>query len=87
MELANIPEAKSQLSKLIELAMSGEEVIITNAGQPMVRLVPIRADETPFGMGDHSRRVGGQWSGRVQIAEDFDSLPDDIADAFGIAPA
>lgn len=76
MEIANIHEAKSQLSKLIEHAMNGEEVIIAKAGQPMVRLVPIRADESP--------RVGGQWKGRVRIAEDFDTLPDDIAAAFGI---
>jgi prevent-host-death family protein len=79
MEIANIHEAKSQLSKLIERAMSGEEVIIAKAGQPMVRLVPIRADDTP--------RRGGQWKGRVKIAEDFDNLPDDIAAAFGIERA
>ena len=29
-------------------------------------------------------RVGGIWKGQVQIAEDFDQLPDDLADAFGI---
>jgi len=45
----------------------------------MVRLVPIHADDSP--------RVGGQWKGRVRIAEDFDTLPDDIAAAFGIDPA
>ncbi len=78
MEIANIHEAKSQLSKLVEQAMNGEEVIIAKAGQPMVRLVPIRADVSP--------RVGGQWKGRVRIAEDFDTLPDDIAVAFGIGP-
>jgi prevent-host-death family protein len=78
MEIANIHEAKSQLSKLVEHAMNGEEVIIAKAGQPMVRLVPIRPDETP--------RRGGQWKGRVRIAEDFDSLPDDVAAAFGIEP-
>lgn len=53
MEIANIHDAKSQLSKLIERAMEGEEVIIAKAGQPMVRLVPIRADTSP--------RQGGQW--------------------------
>jgi prevent-host-death family protein len=78
MEIANIHEAKSRLSKLIEHALSGEEVIIAKAGQPMVRLVPIHADESP--------RVGGQWKGRVRIAEDFDALPDDIAAAFGMEP-
>lgn len=76
MEIANIHEAKSQLSKLIEHALSGEEVIIAKAGQPMVRLVPIRPDESP--------RQGGQWKGKVRIAENFDALPDDIAAAFGI---
>jgi prevent-host-death family protein len=79
MEIANIHEAKSQLSKLIEHAMNGEEVIIAKAGQPMVRLVPIVAD--------HSPREGGQWKGRVRIAEDFDILPDDIAAAFGVEPS
>lgn len=76
MEIANIHEAKSRLSKLIEYALNGEEVIIAKAGQPMVRLVPIRPDE--------SFRKGGQWKGRVRIAEDFDTLPDDIAAAFGM---
>lgn len=76
MEIANVHEAESQLSKLVERAMNGEEVIIAEAGTPMVRLVPIRRDDLP--------RRGGQWKGRVQIAEDFDVLPDDIADAFGM---
>ena len=76
MEIANIHEAKSQLSKLIEHAMNGEEVIIAKAGQPMVRLVPIDANDTP--------RQGGQWKGRVRIADDFNTLPDDVAAAFGI---
>ena len=78
MEIANIHEAKSQLSKLVEHAMNGEEVIIAKAGQPMVRLVPIQPDDTP--------RQGGQWKGRVRIADDFDTLPYDIATAFGMEP-
>jgi prevent-host-death family protein len=76
MEIANIHDAKSQLSKLIELALEGEEVIIAKAGKPIIKLVPIRADDAP--------RKGGQWKGRVRIADDFDVLPDDIAAAFGI---
>jgi prevent-host-death family protein len=79
MEIANIHDAKSQLSKLIERAMNGEEVIIAKAGRPMVRLVPIRPDDSP--------REGGQWKGRVRIADDFDTLPDDLAVAFGIDPS
>lgn len=78
MKVTNIHEAKSQLSKLVDHAMKGEEIIIAKAGKPMVRLVPIQPD--------HSPRTGGQWKGRVHIAPDFDTLPDDIASAFGIDP-
>jgi prevent-host-death family protein len=78
MNIANIREAKSQLSKLIEKALQGEDVVIAKAGTPVVRLVPIAVDRSP--------RLGGQWKGRVRIAEDFDALPDDIAKAFGIEP-
>jgi prevent-host-death family protein len=75
-EIASIHEAESQLSWLIEQAMNGEEVVIAKAGRPMVRLVPIQPDTSP--------RRGSQWKGRVRMAEDFDSLPDVIAAAFGI---
>jgi prevent-host-death family protein len=76
MEIANIHQAKSQLSKLVEQALKGEEVIIARAGKPVVRLVPVRGSDTP--------RKGGQWKGKVRIAEDFDELPEDIARSFGI---
>lgn len=76
MRIANIHEAKSQLSKLIEHALEGEEVIIAKAGHPMVRLVPVRPETTP--------RQGGQWKGKVRIADDFNALPTDLAEAFGM---
>jgi prevent-host-death family protein len=79
MEVTNIHEAKSQLSKLVDRALKGEEVIIARAGKPMVRLVPIRDSESP--------RKGGQWKGKIRIAEDFDVLPDDVARSFGIDDA
>lgn len=78
MKITNIHEAKSQLSKLIECALEGEEVVIAKSGEPIVKIVPIVVDESP--------RQGGQWKGRVRIADDFDSLPPDIAEAFGIDP-
>ncbi len=61
----------------MDRALEGEEVIIARAGKPMVRLVPVRQDDAP--------REGGQWRGRVRIAEDFDALPEDLAAAFGMA--
>ena len=77
MEMTNIHEAKSQLSKLVDRALAGEDVIIARAGKPMVRLVPVDQSTTP--------RKGGQWKGKVRIAEDFDELPEDIARGFGMA--
>jgi prevent-host-death family protein len=79
MKITNIHEAKSQLSKLVERALEGEEVIIARAGRPVVRLVPVRDNESP--------RKGGQWKGKVRIADDFDVLPDDVARSFGIDDA
>ncbi len=75
MEIANIQDAESRLAQLVERALRGEEVVIAQAGKPLVRLVPVARDVSP--------RVGGQWKGRVRMAEDFDSLPGDLAEAFG----
>jgi prevent-host-death family protein len=37
----NVAEAKAQLSRLLEAALAGEEVILARAGVPLARLVPI----------------------------------------------
>jgi prevent-host-death family protein len=79
MSITNIYEAKSQLSKLIEKAESGEEVIIARGGKPVAKLVAYKADERT--------RQGGQWNGRVKISADFDALPEEIAEAFGLSNA
>jgi prevent-host-death family protein len=70
-------DAKTHLSKLVERAEAGEDVIIQRNGKPAVRLVPV-VDE-PRSLAS----VRGVWRGRVHIAEDFDVLPEDIAEAFG----
>ncbi len=79
MEITNIHEADFSLSELVDRALRGEEVIIVRDGKPAVRLTAIVADNSP--------RQGGQWKGRVRIADDFDQLPDDLAVALGIDPA
>jgi len=71
-------EAKTHLSQLVERALAGEEVILTRRGKPAVRLVPERAGGFAS--------LFGVWKGRVHIAEDFDELPDDIAERFGMLP-
>ena len=45
MKMTNIHEAKSQLSKLVDRALEGEEVIIARAGKPVVRLAPVRSQK------------------------------------------
>lgn len=70
-------EAKTHLSKLVERALDGEEIVLTRRGEPAVRLVPERS-------GGGFASLAGVWRGRVQIAEDFDELPVDFAESFGI---
>jgi prevent-host-death family protein len=69
-------EAKTKLSQLVERAGAGEDIVIARNGKPVARLVPI--DSTAS-----LASVRGAWRDRVRIAEDFDELPDDIAEAFG----
>ena len=69
-------EAKTKLSQLVERAEAGEDIVIARNGKPAARLVPIRS---PSALAS----VRGAWRGRVRIHDDFDELPDDIADALG----
>lgn len=72
---ANMHEAKSKLSQLVEAAVMGDDVVIAKSGKPMVRLVPFK----PKG-----NRVFGQFKGEFKVADDFDSAEtnDEIADMF-----
>lgn len=72
MAQATIHEAKTHLSRLIQRALAGEEVIIANAGTPVVRLVPILPPT-------RVRQLGG-WKGRVSMAEDFDAELEDFSE-------
>ncbi|MBK6630006.1 MAG: type II toxin-antitoxin system prevent-host-death family antitoxin [Betaproteobacteria bacterium] len=47
----NMLEAKSQLSKLVQAALEGEEVVIASHGKPMVRLVPLSEQRLPAAWG------------------------------------
>ena len=40
-ETVNIYDAKTQLSRLVDRAASGEEILIARAGTPVARLVPL----------------------------------------------
>jgi prevent-host-death family protein len=73
--IVNRHEAKTSLSRLVERAAAGEEIIIAKGGKPKARLVPLA--------GNFEARQPGGWEGKVWVAEDFDEpLPADILAAF-----
>jgi len=70
----NLYDAKTQLSRLVDRAAAGEEIVIAKAGKPRARLVPLARK---------TRRVPGVWKGKVRIARDFDApLPPELLKAF-----
>jgi prevent-host-death family protein len=71
-----VHEAKTTLSRLLDAAESGEEVVITRRGTPVVRLQPVRSLPR--------KSLFGLYAGQIEMADDFDELPDDIARAFGM---
>lgn len=74
MHSSNIYEAKTHLSRLIDWSLAGEEVVISKAGKPMVRLIPYR-EALP-------ERKPGLWKGKVKMSRDFDVLPPHLMAAF-----
>lgn len=52
----NVLEARNQLSKLIDAAAAGEEVVIAKRGKPVVKIVQID-DDPPLGSPELLRRV------------------------------
>lgn len=73
-EQVNIHDAKTRLSSLIARAEAGEEIIIARANKPVVRLVPVQAARV--------QRQLGEAKGMVEIAPDFDELPEDFMEQF-----
>jgi prevent-host-death family protein len=53
----NVHEAKSKLSQLLELALSGEEVILAKHGTPIARLVPMRRPGLVLGSGKEDPNI------------------------------
>lgn len=74
MTTINMHEAKTHLSRLVEQALAGEEILIARAGKPLVRLVPVEAES--------GRRIPGRLKGKIWMAPDFDETPQDLIDAF-----
>ena len=74
MNIVNIHQAKTNLSKLIEYALSGQEVIIAKAGKPVAKLVgytePIK------------KRKPGLWKGKIWVSDDFNDEDEEINKLF-----
>ncbi|MHB1203743.1 MAG: type II toxin-antitoxin system Phd/YefM family antitoxin [Acidithiobacillus sp.] len=66
MTIVNIHEAKTQLSRYVDQAAAGEEIIIARSGKPVARLVALQSPDQP--------RPLGLGAGRFQMPEHFDHL-------------
>ena len=72
-DIVNMHQAKTSLSKLVERALAGEEIVIARNGEPLVQLVPIAKEHKP--------RVPGRWKGQIWIAPDcFDDMSEEELD-------
>ena len=75
MDAVNIYEAKTRLSQLVDQAASGEDVVVSRNGKPLVRITRLV---------EPKRRIKfGLLKGRLTVPADFDApLPDEVLAAF-----
>lgn len=71
-KVVNIHEAKTHLSRLIQEALEGEEIVIARGNEPVVRLVLVESARP--------KRSLGWVKGQVTMAPDFDAPLDDFSD-------
>jgi prevent-host-death family protein len=75
MSAINIYDAKTQLSKLVEQAAAGKDVVIARGGKPVARLTRLDSPKRKLKF--------GVLKGKVKVAKDFDAaLPDDMIAQF-----
>lgn len=70
----NVHEAKTQFSRLLEQAHAGQEIILSKAGKPYARMVPLAQLDKP-------KRMPGRLAGRIDEAF-FEPLPEAELDAW-----
>ncbi|NJL26653.1 MAG: type II toxin-antitoxin system prevent-host-death family antitoxin [Thermoanaerobaculia bacterium] len=76
MVTVNIDEAKTRLSKLVDLAAGGEPFVITKAGKPLVKVTALEAPPLPHRL--------GFLEGQIAVPADFDRMGEaEIAALFG----
>lgn len=74
MQIINIHQAKTNLSRLIEKTLTGEDVIIAKAGKPVAKLVAYKEKLKP--------RKPGLLKGKIWISDDFDDEDPEINKLF-----
>ena len=72
----NVTEAKARFSDVVKRAAQGEEIIVTKMGKPVVKIIRYDPSRT------HQRI--GLFTGQIDLAEDFDEWPEDVAHALGM---
>ena len=72
--IVNMHEAKTHLSRLVERAAAGEDIVIGKAGRPMARLVAYADRGRP--------RIPGALKAVLWVSDDFDETPDWVINAF-----
>jgi len=70
MRSINIHEAKTHLSRLVEEAARGEAFVIAKAGKPLVKVVPLNAE-------DPVQKRFGFLEGEISVPDDFDTMDQD----------
>jgi prevent-host-death family protein len=73
-EIVNVHAAKTHLSRLLERAEAGEEIVIGRAGKPIAKLVPYQVDRP--------KRIFGLLKGQIVVHGDFDADNEEIAAEF-----
>lgn len=75
MEPVNIHEAKTRHSQLVDIAASGQDVVLSRNGKPLVRITRLDSPK---------RRIKfGLLNGKVSVAGDFDApMPDEVLAGF-----
>lgn len=68
MKIVNISDAKTNLSKLVAQAASGEPFVITKFGKPLVKVISLKVPE-----GERIRRLGFM-SNQIHVSSDFDRM-------------
>jgi len=74
MQITNIHNAKTNLSKYLKMVSDGEEVIICSSNKPIAKLIAYEPCSTP--------RIPGKLKGKICLRNDFNALPEEFLKFF-----